>query len=110
MERKPGEKCPSCGMALNSRIVDSREKDGYRFRRRECLRCGARWNTVEVREEEDLLSNAAAGKTVASADRPPRQVREVIHILRLIGSLAGFEIAGKIAIRDKETGKEWCCK
>lgn len=107
MERKPGEKCPSCGMALNSRIIDSREKDGYRFRRRECLRCGDRWNTVEVREEEDLLGNAAAGKAVAAVDRPPRQVREVIHILRLIASLVGFEIAGKIVLRDKATGREW---
>lgn len=110
MERKPGEKCPSCGMTLNSRIIDSREKDGYRFRRRECLRCGVRWNTVEVREEEDLLGNAAAGKAIAFADRPPSQVREVIHILKLIASLAGFEIVGKVVIQDKETGKEWCCK
>ena len=52
-------------------------------------------------------SDPTAGKAVAAVDRPPRQVREVIHILRLIASLSGFEIAGKIVLRDKATGREW---
>ena len=108
MERRPGEKCPSCGMTLNSRIVDNREKDGYRYRRRECLRCGTRWNTIEIKEEGDVLDNEAAGKPIALIDRPPYQVREVTHTLKLIASLAGFKIVGKIILRDKETGREWC--
>lgn len=53
------------------------------------------------------IYDPTAGKAVASADRPPRQVREVVHILRLIASLAGFEIVGKIILRDKATGREW---
>lgn len=52
-------------------------------------------------------SDPTAGKAVAAVDRPPRQVREVIHILRLIASLAGFEITGRIILRDKATGREW---
>lgn len=48
-----------------------------------------------------------AGKAVREADRPPRPVMEAIYILRTVASLAGFEIVGRITLRDKETGKEW---
>lgn len=45
-------KCPECG-TVDDRVVDSRvSDDGRRFRRRECLDCGARWNTWEVTQEE----------------------------------------------------------
>lgn len=48
-----------------------------------------------------------AGKAIISADRPPKQVTQVIHILKLIASLAGFDIIGRIRLRDRETGREW---
>lgn len=42
--------CPACGE--NQDIVsDSREWYGTKRRRRECLKCGERWSTVEVRYE-----------------------------------------------------------
>ena len=47
-----GEQCPACGRSY-SKIVDTRIRHGYRFRRRECLSCGARWSTVEVRAIEE---------------------------------------------------------
>lgn len=52
-------------------------------------------------------SDPTAGQAIASADHPPRQVTQIIHILKLIASLAGFDIVGKIRLRDRETGKEW---
>lgn len=63
--------------------------------------------TKTAKATSEGYSDPTAGKAIASADRPPRQVREVVHILRLIVSLAGFEIAGRIILRDKATGREW---
>lgn len=48
-----------------------------------------------------------AGKAIASADRPPKQITEVIRLMRSIASLAGFDIVGKICLRDQVTGREW---
>jgi ribosomal protein S27AE len=39
--------CPQCG-TNSSRVVDSREIPGTIKRRRECVRCGGRWNTYET--------------------------------------------------------------
>lgn len=48
-----------------------------------------------------------AGEAVREADRLPRPVWEVIRVLRTVASLAGFEIVGKISLKDKETGRIW---
>ena len=49
------DKCPKCH-CLQDKVVDSRiNENGIRFRRRECLTCGHRWNTVEICED-DLIS------------------------------------------------------
>lgn len=45
-------RCPSCGK-MDSKIIDTRMENGYRKRKRECLCCGARWSTIEVRMKED---------------------------------------------------------
>jgi transcriptional regulator NrdR family protein len=42
--------CPECG-SDNSRCVDSRQRALTRRRRYECIRCGARFSTVEIWEE-----------------------------------------------------------
>lgn len=44
-------KCPKCGLAY-SKIIDSRETDIGRKRRRECLGCQFRYNVYEVSEKE----------------------------------------------------------
>lgn len=54
MKATTGEKCPSCGK-MDSKIIDTRMENGYRKRRRECLCCGARWSTVEVRVKEQNI-------------------------------------------------------
>lgn len=45
--------CPKCKKD-NNKVVDSRVPDGeeHVWRRRHCLSCSKRWNTVEVPEEE----------------------------------------------------------
>jgi transcriptional regulator NrdR family protein len=38
--------CPECG-TNSSKVTDSREAPGSIRRRRECVRCGGRWSTIE---------------------------------------------------------------
>lgn len=43
--------CPQCG-TYASLVLDSEPAQyGYRWRRRRCKECGARWNTYEVPAE-----------------------------------------------------------
>jgi len=46
--------CPFCGYG-DSRVVDSRPRGGGVRRRRECLRCGQRFSTMERVELENLM-------------------------------------------------------
>ena len=39
--------CPYCGCS-DTRIVDSRKRGDSVFRRRECIECGKRFNTIEI--------------------------------------------------------------
>ena len=47
-------KCPSCG-SLQVHIVDSRGYDTQVRRRRECLDCLTRFNTIEIHLEEHKI-------------------------------------------------------
>lgn len=58
------------------------------------------------KNSEGYIDNTA-GEAIERADRPPHAVRQVIYILRLIASLAGMEIVGRITLKDKETGRTW---
>jgi transcriptional regulator NrdR family protein len=49
--------CPEC--ERRSRVVETRVNRGLLTRRRECVRCGHRWNTVEIRQD-DLHRTAKA--------------------------------------------------
>lgn len=40
--------CPACGERTVGRILDTRPRDGYRYRRRICDSCGARFTTHEI--------------------------------------------------------------
>lgn len=42
-----GEICPKCS-SDNQHTIDSRMVHGQRLRRRMCVDCGCRWNTIEV--------------------------------------------------------------
>ncbi len=39
-----------CRCNAESKVIDSREREGRIKRRRECLECGTRWSTIEVSE------------------------------------------------------------
>ena len=37
----------------------------------------------------------------------PPNVMQVVNMMRSIASIAGFEVAGRIHLKDKVTGREW---
>ena len=43
--------CPYCN-ADNSKVINSRQQDGYRWRRYKCLSCGERYTTREIHKSE----------------------------------------------------------
>ena len=43
--------CPKCGYGF-SKVVDSREIQNGKKRRRECAGCGTRYNAIEILEED----------------------------------------------------------
>lgn len=45
-------RCPKCNLPVdNSKVINSRKKDGGVFRTRECS-CGTRWNTMELMKDK----------------------------------------------------------
>ena len=40
-------KCPVCGVDNQGAVIDSRNNYAYIRRRRECMKCGARYTTYE---------------------------------------------------------------
>ena len=44
--KHPSDICKRCGNE-NFGTLDSRNKDGYRYRRKICNSCGYKWNTIE---------------------------------------------------------------
>ena len=53
-------KCPFCGFD-DSKVVDSRPKDGKIKRRRECTKCSARFTTFETVEKPLLMVEKKGG-------------------------------------------------
>lgn len=48
-----------------------------------------------------------AGKAISTADKPPEVVSWLIKTFKEIASLMGYEIVGRVTLRDKKTKREW---
>lgn len=48
-----------------------------------------------------------AGKAIHEADKTPETVCWLIKTFKDIAALVGFEIVGRITLRDKKTKREW---
>lgn len=55
----------------------------------------------------DPTAGEAVGKAVREEREKNAAVTSLITMLKQIISLAGFELVGRIALKDKETGKEY---
>lgn len=100
--------CPMCGKA-QSEVIDTRDKPYGTYRRRRCVQCGYRFNSIEIQENEleellekkhgdvakvilkfsDLRGSRLAGEAVASLHFLPRDSKEALAILRHEISLKG---------------------
>lgn len=60
-----------------------------------------------IQKNGEGYPDPTACRAIKAADRPPKPVKDVINVLRTVASLAGFEIIGKIHLKDRETGREW---
>lgn len=52
-------------------------------------------------------ADPTADKAVKRADKKPEQVTKTIKTLRSVAHLAGFDIVGKIVLKEHKTGREW---
>lgn len=52
------------------------------------------------------IDNVAA-EAIKSADRPPGEVTKLVRLLKYIADWNGFEITGRIWLRDRKTGREY---
>lgn len=53
-------KCPCCGY-YDSKVIDSRPKDTIIKRRRECLKCGTRFTTIETIDKPMVMVEKRSG-------------------------------------------------
>lgn len=61
----------------------------------------------ELRMNGEGYKDPTADKAVRHLDRTPEPVMKVVRMLRDIAGLAGFEIVGRICLKDKASGREW---
>lgn len=52
-------------------------------------------------------NNRFSGDNVVGADRDYERFRKLLALIFKMCDLAGFEIEGRIVIKDKATGKVW---
>lgn len=61
-------RCPSCAVAMNNHVIDSRAEAAYIYRRRECHGCSHRWATYEV-TAKSLEPFIELGRSLARVSR-----------------------------------------
>lgn len=52
-------------------------------------------------------TDKVAGAAIREADKPPEQVTTAIRRIKTIAHWHGFEICGRIWLKDTKTGKEY---
>ena len=60
-----------------------------------------------MHKNSEGYSDPTAGKAISSAVKPPEVVLWLIKTFREIASLMGYEIVGRVTLRDKKTKREW---
>ena len=94
-------KCPNCGYT-GTKVIDSRPRSEYIYRRRECPNCGQRFNTDErIKRDAVIESSGRIGKFT------PDGLLEVLR--RICGdhpltdsTLKGLAIATVTMIQDRD--------
>lgn len=48
-----------------------------------------------------------AAAAIEEASKPPQKVRKLIHLLREVADALGYEMKGRVWLKDKESGEEY---
>lgn len=48
-----------------------------------------------------------AGDAIREADRPEEDLSRAIRLMKFAADCLGFEVVGRIVLRDAETGRVW---
>ena len=70
--------CPNCGCP-ESMVIDSRKHDMYTNRRRECIRCGIIFKTVEITEINE--KNLIRIESIMKENSKPREFERIINLI-----------------------------
>lgn len=46
-------------------------------------------------------------KRAEKEKRPPKSILELVYVLKNVASLTGYDIIGRIHLRDRRSGEEW---
>ena len=52
-------------------------------------------------------ADPTADKAVQNASQTPPEIMQVVNMMKAIAGVAGFDVIGRIQLRDRVTGKEW---
>jgi hypothetical protein len=61
----------------------------------------------ELKRNGSGYVDPTAYKAITNVSEEDKKVSKVIKTLQAVAHLAGYEIVGRVALRDKETGREW---
>jgi len=51
--------------------------------------------------------NPTAEEAIRKTVQTPREIMQVINMMKAIAGVAGFDVIGRIQLRDRESGEEW---
>lgn len=61
----------------------------------------------DVRKNKSGYADPTAYEAITKVDKDMEKLNKVIHTIRTICDLAGFQIEERIVLKDKKTGKIW---
>lgn len=48
-----------------------------------------------------------ADNAIKKTQQTPPEIMQVVNMMKAIAGVAGFDVIGRIQLRDRATGKEW---
>lgn len=52
-------------------------------------------------------ADPTADKAISKTSQTPPEIMQVVNMMKAIAGVAGFDVIGRIQLRDRVTGKEW---
>lgn len=100
------DECPKCGRHTRARAVDSRmdETLSLRVRRKECLVCKTRWDTVEVTLADfDVIRERSLETQLKALDEAKKEIADSIKSLCVASNNVNksIEAIDKLTIKTK---------